>query len=77
MGVRPSSPRAKRVRKTILGHEDDFPISSSNEWFGVEAIAGIAVTSEADDAPIERPLSRLRDRLAGRRTRSADHSHHV
>jgi hypothetical protein len=44
------------VRKTILGHEDHAATSSSNEWFGVEAIAGIGVTSEADDAPVENVL---------------------
>jgi hypothetical protein len=41
------------VRKTILGHNDHPATSSSNDWLGVEAIAGIGVTSEADDAPIE------------------------
>jgi hypothetical protein len=44
------------MRKTILGHEDRCANSFSNEWFGVEAIAGIAVTSEADDAPVENVL---------------------
>ena len=44
------------MRKTILGHEDHSATSSSNEWFEVEAIAGISVTSEADDAPIENVL---------------------
>jgi hypothetical protein len=44
------------VRKTILGHEDPPTTSSSNEWLGVEAIAGIGVTSEADDAPVENVL---------------------
>ena len=39
------------MRKTILGHEHHSATSSSNEWFGVEAIAGISVTSEADDDP--------------------------
>ena len=42
--------------KTILGREDHSATSSSNEWFAVEAIAGIAVTSEADDAPVENVL---------------------
>jgi hypothetical protein len=49
------------VRKTILGHEDHSATSSSNEWFGVEAIAGIGVTSEADDAPVENVLYPDRD----------------
>ena len=44
------------MRKTILGHEDRCASSSSSEWFGVEAIAGIAVTSEAGDAPVENAL---------------------
>jgi hypothetical protein len=44
------------VRKTILGHDDHPVTSSSSEWFGVQAIAGIAVTSEADDAPVENAL---------------------
>ena len=44
------------MRKTILGHENHPATSSSNERFGVEAIAGISVTSEADDAPIENVL---------------------
>jgi hypothetical protein len=44
------------VRKTILGHEDHAATSSSNEWFGIEAIAGIGVTSEADGAPVENVL---------------------
>jgi hypothetical protein len=43
------------VRKTILGCEDHSAFSS-NEWVGVEGIAGIAVTSEADDAPVENVL---------------------
>ncbi|MGH9621467.1 MAG: hypothetical protein ACRD45_17400 [Bryobacteraceae bacterium] len=44
------------MRKTILGHDDHPATSSSNEWLGVEAIAGIGVTSEADDAPVENVL---------------------
>src|SRR3954454_11028966 len=44
------------VRKTILGHDSQSATSSSNEWFDVEAIAGIGVTSEADDAPVENVL---------------------
>ncbi|MBV8831952.1 MAG: hypothetical protein JO108_22310 [Acidobacteriaceae bacterium] len=42
--------------ETILGHEYRSASSPSNEWFGVEAIAGIAVTSEADGAPVENVL---------------------
>lgn len=42
--------------KTILGREDHSATSSSNEWFAVEAIAGIGVTSEADGAPVENVL---------------------
>jgi hypothetical protein len=45
------------LQKTILRHEDagtaTFP---SHEWLGVEAIERIAVTSEADDAPVENVL---------------------
>ena len=44
------------MRKTILGHESQPATSSSNEWLGVEAIAGIGVTSEAEDAPVENVL---------------------
>jgi hypothetical protein len=44
------------VRKTILGHDDHAATSSSKEWFGIEAIAGIGVTSEADGAPVENVL---------------------
>jgi hypothetical protein len=44
------------VRKTILGHEHHSATFSRNEWFGVEAIAGIGVTSEAQDAPVENVL---------------------
>ena len=44
------------MRKTILGHDNPPATSSSNEWFAVEAIAGIGVTSEADDAPLENVL---------------------
>jgi hypothetical protein len=44
------------VWKTILGREDHSATSSSNEWFAVEAIAGIGVTSEADGAPVENVL---------------------
>ena len=44
------------MRKTILEHEDQSVTSSSNKWLGVEAIAAVAVTSEADDAPVENVL---------------------
>jgi hypothetical protein len=44
------------MRKTILGHDDHPASSSSEEWFGLESIAGIGVTSEADDAPVENVL---------------------
>ncbi len=44
------------MRKTILGHEDHSATFSNDEWFGVETIAGIGVTSEADDAPVENVL---------------------
>jgi hypothetical protein len=56
-----SQPREETVRKTILGHEDHSAIFSSNEWLGVEAVAGIGVTSEADDAPVENVLYPDRD----------------
>jgi len=49
------------MRKTILGHADHAAKFSSNEWFGVEAIAAIGVTSEADDAPVENVLYPDRD----------------
>ena len=51
------------MRETILGHASQPATSSSNEWLGVEAIAGIGVTSEAEDAPIENVL--YPDREAG------------
>ena len=57
------------MRKTILGHEHHSGTSSSNEWFGVEAIAGVAVTSEADGAPVENVL--YPDREAGWRAGEA------
>jgi hypothetical protein len=44
------------VRKRILEHDDHPASSSSNEWLGLEAIAGIGVSSEADDAPVENVL---------------------
>jgi hypothetical protein len=44
------------VRKTILGRDGHPATSSSNEWFGVGAIAGIDVTSEDADAPVENVL---------------------
>ena len=44
------------MQKTILEHNHHPATPSSNEWFGVEAIAGIAVTSEAPDAPVENVL---------------------
>ena len=44
------------MRKTILGHEDHSATFSSNEWFGVKAIARIGVTSEAQDAAVENVL---------------------
>jgi hypothetical protein len=44
------------VQKTILEHNHHPATSSGNEWFGVEAIAGIGVTSEAYDAPVENVL---------------------
>jgi hypothetical protein len=44
------------MRKTILGHQSQPATSSSKEWLGVEAIAGIGVTSEAEDAPVENVL---------------------
>jgi hypothetical protein len=44
------------VRKTILRHDIRPATSSSNEWFGVDAIAEIGVTSEAAAAPVENVL---------------------
>jgi hypothetical protein len=44
------------LQKTILGREYGPAIVSSNESFGLEAIAGIGVTSEAGDAPVENVL---------------------
>ena len=44
------------MRKTILGREGNAAASSQDHWFGVEAIAGIGVTSEADGAPVENVL---------------------
>ena len=39
-----------------MGREYDSATFSSYEWLGVEAISGIGVTSEADDAPVENVL---------------------
>ena len=44
------------MRKTILGQDDHPATSSSNRWFGIEAIAGVGVTSEVDGAPVENGL---------------------
>jgi hypothetical protein len=41
------------VRKTILGDDDHVPTRPSTEWFCIEATAGIGVTSEDADAPVE------------------------
>ena len=46
----------RTVRRTNLGREDHSAAPSVNEWLGVEAIAGISLTSEADDAPVENVL---------------------
>jgi hypothetical protein len=51
------------VQKTFLEHNHHPATSSSNEWFGVEAIAGIEVTSEAEDAAVKNVL--FPDRGAG------------
>jgi hypothetical protein len=44
------------MQKATLGQDNHSATSTSEEWFGVEAIARIGVTSEADEAPIENVL---------------------
>jgi hypothetical protein len=44
------------VRKTILRHGDHVAAPSRTEWLGIDAIAGIGVTSEDADAPVENVL---------------------
>ncbi len=44
------------MQKTILGHDDRPASSPSNNWFGLEVIAGMRVSSEAEDAPVENVL---------------------
>ena len=53
IGPLPTPREETIVRKTILGHADHSANCSGTESFGVEAMAGIGVTSEADDAPVE------------------------
>src|SRR5438445_376446 len=45
------------MQKTILGTQQAVAGLSGEEWFGVEAIAAIDVTSEANDAPVESILA--------------------
>ena len=44
------------MQKTILEYNNHPATSSGNEWFGVEAIAGIGVTAETPEAPVENVL---------------------
>ena len=44
------------MQKTILRRNDQPATSSGSKWLGVESIAGIGVTSEAEDAPVENVL---------------------
>src|SRR4051794_20935228 len=41
------------MQKTILGNENPDPGHLGDQWFGIDTIAGIAVTSEAEGAPVE------------------------
>jgi hypothetical protein len=41
------------MRKTILGNQNENSSHLSDQWFGIDAIAGIGVTSEAKEAPVE------------------------
>ena len=39
------------MQKTILGNQKPDQADFADQWFGIEAIAGIGVTSEAEGAP--------------------------
>jgi hypothetical protein len=41
------------MQKTILGNENPDPGHLGDQWFGLNTIAGIAVTSEAEGALVE------------------------
>ncbi|HEX6823172.1 MAG TPA: hypothetical protein VF123_14035 [Candidatus Sulfotelmatobacter sp.] len=41
------------MEKTILGDRDESASPEGGQWFSIDCIAGIAVTSEAPDAPVE------------------------
>jgi hypothetical protein len=41
------------MQKTILGNQNQDPAHFGDPWFGIEAIAGIGVTSEAEGASVE------------------------
>ncbi len=41
------------MRKTILGKQSEDASQISDQWFGIDTIAGLGVTSEAKEAPVE------------------------
>ena len=41
------------MRKTILGNQAENLTHFGGQWFGINAIAAIGVTSEAEEAPVE------------------------
>lgn len=41
------------MKKIILAHHEASAGVEGDQWFGVDCIPGIAVTSEASDAPVE------------------------
>ena len=41
------------MQKTILGNQNQDPGPFGDPWFGIDAIAGIGVTSEAEGASVE------------------------
>jgi hypothetical protein len=41
------------MRKIILGNQNEAPTHSTDQWFGIDAIAAVGVTSETEEAPVE------------------------
>jgi F5/8 type C domain-containing protein len=48
-----SKARKGRMQKTILGNQNQDSGPFGDPWFGIDAIAGIGVTSEAEGASVE------------------------
>ena len=41
------------MQKTILGNQNPDQGNLADQWFGIDAVAGIGVTSETEGAPVE------------------------